>query len=317
MKQNFLIKLTQKKICFENLSKYITPNELKQFAKKQENVFFFILIFLHYHITELHNLLASTDIKFDVIGNTESKLNCNKKPLAIIDLPNYSIKHYPTGANGGALLFIKGDLIYKLRNDLKFFKSRELESIFIEKINSKNKNVIVGCIYLHPCMKLKEFNNDFMTYLSKKLLKEKNKHIILMGDFNADLLKYENDTDTTDFLDQIYASSLLPHITSPTLVSPRSKTLIHNIFSTDTNEEVTSGNILTSISDYVARFLLFPLSQTNRNKKKEIYKPSFKHFEAENFLNDVKNIDWDQALKNGKKLVDNPLANFLMYSSSF
>ena len=89
-------------------------------------------------------------------------------------------------------------------------------------------------------MKLKEFNNDFMTYLSKKLLKEKNKHIILMGDFNVDLLSYENNADTTGFLDQIYATSLLPHITSPTCLSPRSKTLIDNIFSTDTNEEVIS-----------------------------------------------------------------------------
>ena len=67
-------------------------------------------------------------------------------------------------------------------------------------------------------MKLKKFNNDFMTYLSEKLLKEKNRHIILMGD----LLKYENDTDTADFFDEIYASSLLPHITSPTRVNPRS-----------------------------------------------------------------------------------------------
>ena len=86
---------------------------------------------------------------------------------------------------------------------------------------------------------LKKFNNDFMIYLSEELLKEENKHIILMGDFNADLLKYENDTDTADFLDQIYASSLLPHITLPTCLSPRFKTLIDNIFSTDTSEEVT------------------------------------------------------------------------------
>ena len=158
-------------------------------------------------------------------------------------------------------------------NDLKIFKSKELESIFIEIINPKHKNVIVGCISRHPCMKLKEFNNDFMTYLSEKLLKEKNKHIILMGDFNADLLKYENDTDTTDFLDQIYASSL-----SPTRVNPRSKTLIDNTFSTDTNEKVTSGNILASISYHLSQFLLFPLSQTNRDKKKEIYKRTFKNF---------------------------------------
>ena len=246
-----------------------------------------------------------------MVGITESKLNRNKKHLATIDLPNYSIEHCPAdGANGGALLYIKEDLIYKLRNDLKMFKNKELESIFAEIINPKHKNVIGGCIYYHPCMKLKKFNNDFMTYLSNNLLKEKNKHIILMGDFNTDMLKYENDIDTADFLDQIYAFLLLPHITSPTRVNPRSKTLIDNIFSTDTNEDVTSGNILTSISDHLAQFLLFPLSHTNRDKKKEICKRTFKHFKAENFLNDVQNIDWDQALKTDKKLVDKSFDKF-------
>ena len=58
------------------------------------------------------------------------------------------MEHYPTdGANGGALLYVKEDPIYKLKNDLKIFKSRgELESIFIEIINSTYKNVIVSSI---------------------------------------------------------------------------------------------------------------------------------------------------------------------------
>ena len=59
-----------------------------------------------------------------------------------------------------------------------------------------------------------------MTYLSKKLLKEKNKHIILMDDLNADLLNNESDTDTADLLEQAYATSLLPHITLRTCVIP-------------------------------------------------------------------------------------------------
>ena len=245
----------------------------------------------------LHNLLASTDVKFDTIGNTESNLNSNKKHLTTIDIPNYSTEHCPAdGANGGALLYIKEDLIWKLRNDFKIFKSKELESIFFEIINPKHKSVIVGCIYHHPCMKLIEFNNDFMTYFSKKLLKKKNKHNILMGDFNGNLLKYKKDTDTSDFLGQIYATSLLPYITLPTCVSPRSKTLIDNIFSTDTNEEMTSDNILTSSSDHLAQFRLFPLSQPNCDKKKEIYKHNFKHFKAEHFLNDVKALEIDKEL---------------------
>ena len=135
---------------FQNLLKYVTPNELNQFPKMQENLNFFHLNIssLPYHFTELHNLLASTDFKFDVIGITESKLNRNKKHFATIDLLNYTIEHCPAdGTNGGALLYVKKDLIYKLRNDLKIFKSKELESAFIEIINSKHKNLIVGCIY--------------------------------------------------------------------------------------------------------------------------------------------------------------------------
>ena len=57
----------------------------------------------------------------------------------------------------------------------------------------------------------------------QKLLHERNKD---MGDFNVDLLKYEDDANTADFLDKIYSTSLIPQITSPTRITPRLKTLI-------------------------------------------------------------------------------------------
>ena len=89
-----------------------------------------------------------------------------------------------------------------------------------------------------------EFNEHYLSILNEKLLLEKNKEIILMGDFNINLLRYNEDHNSTDFLDQIYSCSLIPRITSPTRVTPRSKTLIDNIFSTDTANEVIAGNIL-------------------------------------------------------------------------
>ena len=53
---------------------------------------------------------------------------------------------------------------------------------------------------------------------------------VLMGDFNADLLKYEDDANTADFLDKIYSTSLIPQITSPTRTTPQSETLIDIFF---------------------------------------------------------------------------------------
>ena len=88
-------------------------------------------------------------------------------------------------------------------------------------------------------MDLSKFNNDYLNSLSEKLLREKNKHFILMGDFDVDLLKYTTDTNTAQFSNQMYSSSLLPQITSPSRISTKSKTLIDNIFSTDSPSRVT------------------------------------------------------------------------------
>ena len=52
----------------------------------------------------------------------------------------------------------------------------------------------------------------------------------------------------------MYSTSLVPHITSPTRITSHSITLIDNIFSMDISENAISGNIVSSISDYLPNF---------------------------------------------------------------
>ena len=57
-----------------------------------------------------------------------------------------------------------------------------------------------------------------------------------MGDFNVDLLKYEDDANTLlNFLDKFYSISLIPQITSPTRTTSWLEMLIDNIFSVEAN----------------------------------------------------------------------------------
>ena len=95
-------------------------------------------------------------------------------------------------------------------------KEKELESIFIEILQKTSENVIIRCIYRHPCMHPKEFIDLFLKSLTERLTKENNKEVILLGDFNTDLIKSNSNANASEFLDLIYCSNLLPHITSPT-----------------------------------------------------------------------------------------------------
>ena len=82
------------------------------------------------------------------------------------------------------------------------YKSKEIESTFIELFNNNNSNTVIGCIYKHPKIPVTEFTEDYLVPLLKKLGKE-NKETILMRDFNINILNCNSDRDTSSFIDTI------------------------------------------------------------------------------------------------------------------
>ena len=72
-----------------------------------------------------------------------------------------------------------------------------------------SKNNIIGCIYCDPLLELSESDYHFLSVLLEKICKEK-KMIVLLGDFNAEFLKYNHDEEVADILDALYSKLLLP-----------------------------------------------------------------------------------------------------------
>ena len=77
----------------------------------------------------------------------------------------------------------------------------------------RHNSVIVGCIYRHPNMQLNEFNEGFLSELHIKLSKERKKYILLLGDFDIDLLKKDENSDSANFLDIMFSNSSMLLIT--------------------------------------------------------------------------------------------------------
>ena len=82
-------------------------------------------------------------------------------------MQNYYFEFTSTESNArGTLLYIVNPLSYKPRTDLSLNKANQLESTFIEIINSRKSNIIVECLYKHPNMDVTDFNKNYLKQAS-------------------------------------------------------------------------------------------------------------------------------------------------------
>ena len=282
-------------------------------SKKHFSIFHLNVHSIDLHITELQVIISKFDkLKFDFICITESKIQNGTPPKSDISIPGYQPpESMPTDASkGGVLIYVKNGINYKPRKDLNMHKSKELESFFIEVINGKSKNEIIGTIYRHPCMDPNEFVDDYMKPLNDKLNKE-NKHVYLTGDFNFDLLNTTH-TETFEFFDTMMSSFLLPSITLPTKINKEKSTVIDNIFTNHINPEMKSGNLQIAISDHLPSFLIVPKDNQNHlPKNQNLYTRRTKNFDRVNFILDYFRIDWDNILELQKNDVNHSTKVFM------
>ena len=189
---------------------------------------------------------------------------------------------------GGTLLYIDKNIKYKLRNDLNIYEKEMAESTFIENLNKKQKNMIIGCVYKHPKHEFNDFTNNYITPLLDKLSNE-NKDIMFMGDFNINLINYNDDKNTGNFLDTMFSQSFLPYTTTPTRITRNTKTLADNIYYNKPLNNIISGNLSSIIFDHLIQFLIEPLYFSEKSSKMINRQRCNKNFDKLKFKADLLN----------------------------
>ena len=102
-------------------------------------------------------------------------------------------------------------------------------------------------------MQQSEFNDEYLKPLSVNLISGNNE-VILLGDFNIDLLKCYSNKNVSDLLEISYSINLLPNITSPTGLTSGSQTLTDNIFSSVVNDDCIAGNLASQYLTTICNF---------------------------------------------------------------
>ena len=87
-------------------------------------------------------------------------------------------------------------------------------------------------------------DNEFITQFNKVLKNYKNKLLIVMGDFNLNLLNYDSNKVVDDFVNDVFSNSLYPLVNKPTNFFQNSSILIDQAWSNMLHENANCS-ILT------------------------------------------------------------------------
>ena len=281
--------------------KYYSTREFASLPLKKQSLscFHLNIASLDKHHDQLTTLLSRLNHNFNILGISETRL---KSPIENSSLSISGFKPFDTPAVssvGGTALFISKSLKSKPRKDLTkliYSDSGHLESTFAEIVLKNRKNFIVGCIYKHPDMKIDLFNDQFLTPLLKKSCQE-NKNLILLGDFNIDLLTCDSEISHSKFLDILGAYQILPTITLPTRITDTSNTVIDNIFTSPMNCSSASGNLTVAISDHLPQFLILNTDCDTNLKPKPPFRRDWSTFDEATFKAEFDSVNWKDLLE--------------------
>lgn len=272
--------------------KYYIEDQFNDMLSKQSQHINFSLLNLNIrslprNFDNLTNLLAHLNMQFSAIGITETWL---QDSTHLVDINGYEFihKHRSSRPGGGVGLYLSNDLDYTTRVDVNI--DEVAESLFVEINRSQGKNVIVGVIYRPPNQNINEFinkYNELVTYVSKQ-----NKLCYIMGDFNLDLMKFQDHLATSEFLEGMYSNMFYPLITRPTRITTHTATLIDNIFTNDPNNHL-NGLLLNDISDHLP---IFAILHGNIDHNSSNNNPTMTRVRSKENINKFKeqlrNIDW-------------------------
>ena len=278
-------------------SQYYTEN---MFVTKTQSRSINNCCILHMNIRSMNKNFEKLKIFLDkaqceraIIGITETWFSGSPHSMYSLSGYNMITNSRQKKRGGGVALYIPTHFEYEVKNDLTVMTD-SLETLFIEICVIGDKNIVVGIVYRPPQSHTEEFILGIQNILSHPIFTSKS--CLLMGDFNADLLKYDSNAFVMDFVSTMASFSLLPLITKPTRAAENSKTIIDNVFC-NMQPFPDAGIILSDISDHYPIFALCSLAQKqesgpHHNKNQRKITPR----NVNNFKAKLGNVDWTMVL---------------------
>ena len=253
----------------ENLNDYYLENDsnlnCKYYSSERFNNEFITtknsdLSIIHCNIRSLNangeefiSFLHTLKLNFDVICFSETW--CKDEDLLNSFFPNYKGFHSYRPENkrgGGVSIYVRKRFHTKLLNQIN--ENNEIIECLFLQLSVNRKLTQIGCVYRPPHGNHSSFNSSFECKLHS--LNGMTGKLVIVGDFNYDLMKVSTDARCSDFFDCISTCSLMPAITKPTHFTSSVFSLIDNIFVSG-SDGYSSGVLTFDVSDHLPIFIIY------------------------------------------------------------
>ena len=190
-----------------------------------------------------------------------------------------------SNGGGGIMVYVKNGINAKRRADLE---TNDIQCVWLEITPERGKTFLVGNMYRPPHSRI-EFNDRFENFIDHVMSEDK--EIILMGDFNKNLINEEMEPEWINFTTSLGLSQL---VKNPTRTTETSSSLIDHIY-TNCEENISRVHVgKFSISDHFAIFGNRKLNVQIKNKEHHaITYRSFRHFDENLFCKDLSEVPWE------------------------
>lgn len=244
-------------------------------------------------IDELRLLLECDSPPVDVYGISETFLT-SSAPDNMYTIGGYQMirKDRKYSGGGGIIVYLKDGISYKHRPDLEV-GHQTIEALWLE-LNFANKSFLLAQIYRPPRNDhTSQLWLDYMEHTLQNVYAE-NKSLVIMGDFNIDLLKPSPlGKKWGDIYDNLGVSQL---ISKPTRVTATTQTLIDHIYVSEDITVMHCDVVDYGISDHYPVFVVLDMKNNLYSKTKsshyEIKYRNFTNYDQIALQQDLLNAQW-------------------------
>ena len=242
---------------------------------------------------KLREFLKRFPVMPHLIAITETR-HKTSSTLQSINLPQYTFCHADSLIlAGGAGVYIKDNLQFKVRSDLKFY-NEGYENFWVELVptnastnfNNKQKTTIFGVIYKHPSTNINNFTDSFEQTLQK--LQLQGCKFYICGDINVNYLKIHRDNKISRYANFLISNNANNVTTKATRITRNSANLIDHFYTNDITNCSNCFIIRSDISDHFPLVVeIQPKNMMRPQKSAVTYIRSFRNFSDQDFCMEV------------------------------